>query len=486
MSDHLKRKVLSGLLWRGLELTGTQGMQFLISLVLARLLLPKDFGTIALISVFIEIASVIAESGFGSALIQKKDITAEDYCSVFYFNLMGTILFYVVLFFAAPGIAAFYDNPVLVGVLRVLALSLVINAIGKIQATQLAREMNFKLTFKVGLAAVLASGAIGIGMAYAGFGLWSLIAAALGNAATKTLLLWFAVGWRPQRIYSWPAIRTLFGYSSKLLGSRLLNAVFGNIYTIIIGKLFNPTALGFYNRGQSLPAMLVGTLNGTISGVMFSAFSSCQEDRTRVRDILRRTLKTTTFFVFPALFGLAATAKPLVLVLLTEKWLPCVPYVQIACITFAFWPIHVVNLQAVTALGRSDIFLTLEIVKKAIIVVAILITAPFGIMAMVIGQAATSMLCTVINAWPNRRLLGYTIPQQMRDVLPTFMLAAGMGLLTWGVGRSVQNAYLLLGAQIGLGLVVYLSGALLFRFESAAYLLRVGRQTVMEKFVGHA
>ena len=470
MPTQLKHNVVSGLIWRGLERISTQGIQFIISIILARLLLPEDFGTLALLGIFIAVASIFAESGFGAALIQKKEVSKDDYCSVFYFNLGGAILLYAVLFIVAPWIATFYNNNDLVTILRVSALILIIQAGSKIQITVLSREMRFKLTFKISIAATIVSGAVGIGMAYAGFGLWSLVASSLTSALYTTAVLWLAVGWRPQWCFSWSAIQTLFGFSSKMLGSGLLDCVFSNLYTVIIGKLFNATALGYYNRGQSIPSLLVTSLNGTIAGVMFPALASCQHDIPRVKQILRRMLKTTTFLVFPALFGLAAVADPLVRLLLTDKWLPCVPYLQVSCITFAFWPIHVANLQAITAIGRSDIFLTLEIIKKSLVVISILITFRFGIMGMLMGQAVTSLLCTVVNVWPNRTLVHYTLHEQLVDILPPMLAAMFMAAPTYGIGLLISNLPIRIATQIAFGTAIYLALCYLFRLDSFRFL----------------
>lgn len=472
MPDDLKNKVASGLVWRGFERIGTLGVQFVISIILARLLLPKDFGTIAMITVFIGLASTFAESGFGTALIQKKKLNPDDYYSVFYFNIAFAVLLYFILFMAAPWIAVFYREPLLVNILRVLALTLIVEAFGKIQSTVLARDMLFKFSFKVNLAASLASGVIGISMAYAGFGLWSLVGATIGSSVIATILRWLVVGWRPRWRFSFKSIRSLFKYSSRILGSGLLDTIFNNIYTLIIGRLFNPTAVGHYNRGQSLPSLLVTSINGTIASIMFPAFAACQDDRARVKRIMRLMLTTTTFLVFPTLFGLAAVADPLVRLLLTEKWLPCVPYVQVSCITFAFWPVHVANIQVIKALGRSDIFLNLEIFKRVIIVAAILVTAPLGIMAMVIGQAVTSVICVVVNAWPNRKLVHYTPGEQIADIALPLVAALLMAVSVYCVGLFIANLVLRLAIQIFLGGVLYLALCRIFGIDSYQFLLQ--------------
>lgn len=481
MPSPLKERVLSGLLWRGLERVGTQGIQFVIAIVIARQLMPKDFGTVALISVFIALAAVFVESGFGAALIQKRDATDLDFCSIFYFNLGGASLLYGVLFFGAPWVSTFYHDPILTPVIRVLALALILQAFGKIQSTLLTRDMKFKLSMKVSLAASLIAGTIGVGMAYSGFGLWSLVFSSLGSAGATSVLLWFVVGWRPHLRFSLRSIRSLFRYSSKLLASGLLDTAFNNLHTAVIGKFFSPVALGFYNRGQSFPSFLVNSISGTISGVMFPALAGCQDDIGSVKRILRRMLKTTTFLVFPALLGLAVIADPLVVLVLTEKWLPCSPFLQVSCVTFAFWPIHVANLQVIKALGRSDIFLTLEVMKKALVVAAILVTLPYGLMAMVVGQAATSFMSIAINARPNSRLIDYSIREQLTDILPNLLAALSMAVLTYALGLLVKPLLLRLVVQILVGVASYVVLCHLLRLESYRFLL----QTAMDRISPH-
>jgi len=478
MVDQIKQKVLSGLVWRSMERFGTQAMGFVVSIILARLLEPKDFGTITLITVFIALAGVFVNGGFGTALIQKKEVSEKDYNSVFYLSLGVALLLYGALFFSAPWVADFYSEPVLVRVLRVLSLSLILGAMNSIQNAVLSREMRFKLSFKVSMVSTLASGLVGIGMAYRGYGLWALVGSALVAQVASTAVLWKIVAWRPRLMFSLRVVRDLFGFSSKMLASSLLDTLFNNLYNMIVGKLFNPTTLGYYSRGQSIPNLVMSSVQETITGVIFPALSSCQHDTGRVKEIVRRMIKSTCFLVFPMMFGLAAVAKPLVLILLTEKWLPCVPYLQLSCITFALWPLHVANLQAIMALGRSDIFLTLEVLKKGLVIVTILVTYRYGVLVMVAGQAVSGLLGVVINAWPNRRLIGYPLVQQTGDILPALLLSAGMGVVVWGLKWGIPNLYALLGAQVVLGAALYFACAFLFKFESAHYLWRTGCQVI--------
>lgn len=476
MTDSFKHKVFLGLLWRGLERFGTQLAGLAISIVLARLLTPKDFGLITLIAVFIALAHVFIGGGFAQALVRKPDVSEADYNSVFYLSLVISVLFYVLLFALAPSIAAFYGEPVLIWILRFLSLQIIAGAFNSIQTAVLMREMRFQSSFWCGIITMLVSAIFGIGMALRGYGVWALVVSNLAGQAATTVVLWRLVRWRPVLIFSWSSVRELFGFGSKLLVSGLLDTAFNNIYNFIIGKLFNPTILGYYSRGQSIPNTLMTSVNGTISSVMFPALASCQHDRERLRAIMRRMIKTTTFFVFPMMFGLAAVAKPLVLILLTEKWLPCVPFLQLSCITYAFWPLHVANLQVINALGRSDIFLTLEVVKKALIIGVIIVTFRFGVMAMVAGQAALSFASVFLNAWPNNGLVNYTIWDQCQDILPALLLSACMATCVLALRLIFAENGVLLLAQIVSGAVVYFISARMLKLESADYLLHILRQ----------
>jgi len=481
MSHSLKQKVISGVLWSGLERIGTQVVTFVVGIILARLLKPSDFGTITLITIFIALSQVFVLAGFGRALIQKREVTEQDYNSVFYLSLSVATLLYSVLYVAAPTISAFYKEPVLINILRLLSLTLFLGAMNTVQYAVLSREMKFKLSFKVSLIAISVSGVVGISMAYCGWGVWSLVASNLSGQVATTAALWAVVRWRPALIFSLSAVRQLFRFSSKLLASSLLDTFFNNLYNLIIGKLFNPAVLGHYSRGQSIPNLLMASLTDTISGVIFPALSACQTDRERVRDITRKAIRTTCFLTFPMMFGLAAVAKPLVLGLLTEKWLPCVPYLQLSCITLSFWPIHTANLQALTAMGESGTFLLLEIIKKALILVMIAGTFRYGVIAMVIGQAITGFFCAIINAWPSKRLIDYSIMWQLKDLYPPLLLAIGMAGAVYGLGLFIGSPCLLLAAQVLCGMVIYFGGAKLFKFEIADYLEKIGRQVIADR-----
>jgi O-antigen/teichoic acid export membrane protein len=482
MHDHLKEKVISGVFWRMLERFGTQFFGFVVAVILARLLGPKDFGTVALLSIFLALANVLIDSGFATSLVQKKNATEADFNSVFIFSLGLSLLLYTLLFFCAPWIAWFYDEPVLTTVLRWSALNLVLNAVNGIQNALIAREMRFKISFTASIGQTLVQGIVGISMAFLGYGLWSLVASSLAGNSVGVIVRWYLIGWNPKWSFSWDCIRQLFRFGSRMLLSGALDTFFNNVYGLIIGKFFSPVSLAYYNRGQSIPNIIMSSVTATLASVMFPALSHCQHDPDRMRNIVRRMIKTSCFFVVPSMVGLAVIAKPLTLILLTSKWLPSVPFLQLSCITFAFWPIHVANLQAITASGRSDIFLTLEVIKKVLILVVILISFPHGVMAMVIGQALLSPVCAVINGWPNRKLIGYDSWVQWRDVSGILLASTIMGVVAYCISWVVDNSYLLIVCQMSAGIFVYFLLVSRFSDDSVKYI----RQNIKQLLAGGA
>jgi len=468
----IKSKIISGLLWKFMERGGTQAIQFIISLVLARLLTPDAYGIVGLITVFISIATVFVISGFGNALVQKKDVDDEDYSSVFYLSLGVAMLFYIVLFFTAPLIAMFYKEPILIPIVRVQAITLLFGAVNSIQNSVLTRNMQFKKSFYRNIGAVIISGVVGILFALAGFGVWALVYSSLTNSIAATIILWFTVDWRPKLLFSFEKLKALFNFGSKLLCSSLLECVYSNLYPLIIGKIFTKDMLGFYNRGQQIPMMMVENINGSISGVMFPALSENQDNRQRVKEMVRRSIVTSSFLLFPAMIGLAAVAKPLTIILLTEKWLPSVPFMQLSCIALMFMPIHTANLQAINAMGRSDIFLKLEIIKKILGITVICFSVQYGIYAMILGQVAIAFISTIINAYPNKKLLNYSFLEQYKDIMPSLILAVVMGVIVLSIQWLNMGMWVTLLLQVLFGSAFYVLTSYLFKLESLTYLLK--------------
>lgn len=468
--SNMKTKVLSGLFWKVVENGGAQGVQFIIALILARILGPKEYGTVGLITIFILIANVFIQSGFQTALIQKKDVEEVDFSSVFYLSLAVAAVLYLVLYAAAPWIGRFYEEPVLVPLVRVLAVTLFFGAVISTQNAVIARKLEFKKLCIGSLAAACGSGFIGVAAAYQGMGVWALVFQQLTNNFILMLVLWVLVPWRPGRMFSLRRLRTLFSYGWKLLCSSLLDTVYNNVYGLVIGKIYNKTALGYYNRGNQFPQLIVNNLGTSIQAVMLPAFSASQEDRVRVKSMVRRAIVTSSYLVFPMMAGLIAVARPFITIVLTDQWLPCVPFLQIMCVAYACWPIHIANLQAINALGRSDIFLKLEIIKKIIGIAALIAGIPFGIYVMVGLKAVTDLIGTFINSYPNKKLLDYSFLEQWRDVIPSLLVAGVMGVTVYSFQFFVTNVWILLFLQIIAGILIYGGLSWLFKLESFLYL----------------
>ncbi|WP_391116734.1 lipopolysaccharide biosynthesis protein [Psychrobacillus sp. L3] len=470
-----KSKVLSSLFWKLMERGGTQGIQFIVTIVLARLLLPKEFGLIVLVSIFIAIAGVFVQSGFNTALIQKKDADEVDFSSVFYLSLIVASLLYIILFFSAPFIATYFEEPYLTPVIRCLSLTLFFGAFNSIQIAVIARNMQFKKLFVSSFGAIIISGILGIVMAYASFGVWALVGQQLTNQLLVSVILWFTVKWRPKLIFSIERIRSLFSFGWKLLASSLLDTLYNNIISLIIGKLFSPATLGFYNRGEQFPSLIVSNIDGSIQSVMLPTLSSYQNNKQRVKEIVRRSIVTSSFIVFPMMVGMATIAEPFIKIVLTAKWLPAVPFVQIFCASYAFWPIHTANLQAFKALGRSDVFLKLEIFKKILGLVILGISIRFGVYGLALGVFISSILSTFINAYPNLKLIDYSFQEQWKDIIPSLLVSWVMGAVVYSLQWIGMTIILTLIVQVLVGIVVYVGLAKVFRLESYTYLVTTGK-----------
>ena len=471
-----KNKVLSSLAWKLLERSATQGMQFVIQIVLARLLLPSDYGMIALVMIFILLANVFVQKGFNTALIQKKHADELDFSSALYLSLFVAVILYIILFFASPYIAIFYREPMLESVLKVLAITLFFGAFNSIQNAYISKHMMFKKLFYSSLGAILISGTCGIIAALADFGIWALVIQQLVNQMMVTLILWFTVKWRPHLLFSFDRIKMLFSFGWKILASALINTLYADIRTLIIGRVYSPATLGFYNNGKQFPQLIVSNIDGTIQSVMFPTLSSHQDDRVRVKEIVRRSIVTSSFVIFPMMVGLAVVARPLVKILLTEKWLPSVPFLQIFCLMYAIIPIHTANLQAINALGRSDIFLKLEIIKKIMGISIIIITLPYGVHVLAMGSAFGGIIGSFLNAFPNKRLLNYSYFEQLKDIFPSLFISLIMGAVVYLVNYLPLPVGVILGTQVVLGSVLYVALARLFKLESFHYLT----QTIMD------
>lgn len=453
-----------------MERSGTQGIQFVVQIILARLLLPSDYGMIALVMIFILLANVLIQKGFNTSLVQKKEADEVDFSSVLYLSLIVSGLLIILLFFLSPYIASFYREPRLVLILRVLSLTMFFGAFNSIQNAYVIKHMMFKKLFFSSLGAIFVSGLVGIVAALAGLGVWALVFQQLTNQLMITCILWFTVKWRPRLVFSLKAVKSLFSFGWKLLASSLLNELYVNLRTLIIGRVFSPTMLGFYNRGQQFPQFIVTNIDGSIQAVMLPTLSAHQNDIKRVREMVRRSIVTSSFIMFPMMVGLAVIAEPLVKLLLTEKWSPAVPFLQLFCVQYAIMPIHTANLQAINALGRSDIFLKLEVIKKIVGITIILVTLPYGIYALAVGSVIGDLLGSFINAYPNKKLLNYSYLDQLKDIMPSILLSFGMGFTVYMVRVIALPSRLILLLQITIGIIFYIGCAHAIKLESFYYL----------------
>ena len=468
----MKEKVAKGLFWKLLENGGAQGIQFVIAIILARLLSPSEYGVVGIIMIFITIANVFVQNGFSTALVQKKDADQMDFSSVCYFELAAALVLYGILYGAAGQIAAFYGIEELKPIVRVLAVVLFPGAVISVQTAYVSRTLEFKGLFLSTLAASVISGAVSIFLAWRGLGVWAMAGQQIAYYLALMLVLFLTVSWKPRLFFSMGRIKTMFSFGWKLLCASLLDTIFNNLYGLLIGKIYNEELLGSYNRGEQFPKLIAGNLGAAIQAVLLPAFSARQDDMAQIRQMARRAVQISSFVVLPMLMGLFGVADTLVLALLGEKWLICVPFLRIMCIAYCFWPIHITNLQAINALGRSDIFLKLEIIKKTLSILALVIGMRYSVYVMVGLKAFQDFLCTFINAAPNRRLLNYSILKQWQDVMPPAALSAVMCLTVMASGAwlGMLPAAARLGVQVMIGMAVYLFLAWALKMKSFGYL----------------
>lgn len=475
MEESLKHKTLRALSWSFLESLGMRGIQFFIGILLARLLFPAQFGLIAMLLIFMAVSQAFLDSGFGAALIQKHEATQLDNCSIFYFNIVVGLVATSLLCLLAPWIAEFYKQPVLIPLTRAISLTIVINSFGLIQNTILTKQLNFKTQTKVSLIADTLSGIIGVAMAIMGYGVWSLVVQQVSRAFFRTVCLWVFSPWRPALIFSLDALREMFGFGSRLLLSNLLNQIFDNIYLLVIGKLFSASDLGFFTRAQTLNDLPSQTLSGMVGRVTFPVFSSIQNDIPRLKRGVKKALRVLVLVNFPMMIGLAMIAHPLVIVMLTEKWLPCVPYLQLFCVVGLLFPLQMINLNVLQAVGRSNLFLRLEIIKKFLIVINIAVTWRWGLSAMICGMIVISIISYYLNSYYTGILIKYPILEQLRDLFSSLIMAILMGISIYAAGLlPFPNHWSMLFVQITIGLFVYLFLCRIFRIAAFMEIWQIG------------
>jgi O-antigen/teichoic acid export membrane protein len=433
-TNSLRHKTIAGIIWTSFQQFFKVGIQTINTLVLAWFLLPEDFGLVAMISVFFAIAGSLADFGFTEALIQKKEVSQTDYSTAFYINLVIGFIAYVLLFALAPYIASFYNEPRLVVLVRIVGLVVIINSFQIVQVADLTRKLNFKAIFRITLASAIFSSAVAISMAAMGFGVWSLVAQMLSSSFAITALHWILNNWRPSMDFSIESFNKMFGFSSKLLVSGLIDTVYQNIYVIIIGKLFLATLVGYYFFAQKIQMLVLNQLFNSVQRVTYPILSSMQDDSSNLKKFYQKVIQVMTYIIFPCLIALAVLAKPLFCLLLNEKWLPAVPYLQLLCIQGLLYPLHSINLNILKVKGRSDLFLYLELIKKLMVVIVIFISVRFGIFGILIGQIVSSVISYIPNSYFSVQLINYSIPEQLHDFVPALLLSIAMGVLMYAAG----------------------------------------------------
>lgn len=471
--NNVTRSIFSGFLWKFGERITAQLISLVVSIVLARLLTPTDYGIVAMVMVFIAIANVFVSSGLGTALVQKKSADNLDFSSVFYLNIGVGIVLYIFLFMTAPFISSFYNMPLLCPVFRVLGVRIIVASINSVQQAYVSRNMLFKRFFWSTLFGTLFSGIVGIKMAYEGCGVWALVAQYLTNTCTDTIVLWFTVKWRPDFSFSWSRAKILASYGWKLLISGLLDTGYKQLRNLIIGKKFSSEDLAYYNQGDKYPSIVATNVSVSINSVLFPAMSQFQDDIPKLKQMTRRSIQVSSYIMWPIMIGFAAVAEPLVKLFLTDKWLPVVPFIRILCLSYGLWPIHTANLQAINAMGRSDLFMKLEVIKKLIGLLLIIIAVKFGALALAYSVIAADIICIFVNASPNVKLLGYYVTEQLKDLLPGFFMSLIMAAVIYPIQYIDTYLSIILIAQVVVGVAVYLIESLVTHQESFFYVRQV-------------
>ena len=463
MPESLKKKTIKGVAWTSLNKVLNLGFGFVIGVILARLLSPSDYGLLAMIAVFNAIAFAFLDSGFGNALIRKPNLTEDDNTTAFFFNLVAGVVLFGIIWVIAPWVSAFYDKPILTPLLRAEGSLLIVSSFKIVQNTQLTRALNFKAKMIIRVVSNILGGASGIISAYCGLGVWALVVMHVADAIISLILLWIISPWRPRGRWNKQSFNYLWGYGSKLLASGLLDTIYGNIYPIIIGKFYSAADLGQYSRAQGYAAMPSQSLTGVIQQVTFPVLSQIQDDDQRLAGSYRRMLRFTVFIVFPIMIGMAVLAHPLVIALVTDKWAQCVPYLHIICFSSMWYPVHAINLNLLQVKGRSDLFLRLEIIKKAMITVVVIVCVPFGIIGICCGSVFTSLACLAINTYYTGKLINVGFVRQMMDMTPTLLASLAMGAVVFFAVMPFDGDVVKLAVGIPLGMVIYLGIAKVFR-----------------------
>ncbi len=465
------KNIFMNMIWQFLEKIGAKLVSFIVSIILARLLLPEDYGVLAIVLVFVNIFDAFVTHGLGNALIQKKDTDQKDFSTLFYFQLVLAFVLYLILFFLAPIITSFYGEgyEVLTDAIRLLGLNIPLMAMNNVQQSYVSRNMIFKKSFIATFVGTILSAVIGIVLACLNFGVWALIIQSLSSTLFHLIILWFVTRWRPTLEFSWTRLKILFNYGWKLLVAGLLENIYLEIRSMIIGKMYTAEDLAYYNRGEQFPKIISTTVNSSIKSVIFSAISKEQERVDNIKRMTKRSIKTSCYMMFPLMMGLIVTADHLIPLLLTDKWVFCIPYLRIFCLVYMLMPLQTTNMQVLKGIGKSDLYLSLEIVKRLLGVILILVSMSFGPLAIAIAFAASTLINVIISAVPNQKLINYSLGEQLLDITPSALLSLACAVPVWFIGQISLPSIVVLIIQIIVAIAIYILLSILFKVESFDY-----------------
>lgn len=476
--ESLKNKVIGGMAWTGVEKVVSKAVNFAIGIALARMLAPTDYGVVGMLAIFIAVANTFTDSGLSNALIQKQNRTEKDFCTIFYFNVGVSIAFYAALFFASPYIAKFYNMPILEDVTKVVALSLVITGFTAVQRTRLTIDLRFQTQALISVISILVTGAVGLTLAFFGWGVWALVFQALAGQLISSICIWYCSRWMPKLIFSKESFKSLFGFGSKLLCSSLINTIYGNLYTLVIGKAFSPADVGYYNRGNEYALLPTQALQDMALKVNFPVLAKMQDDNERLLRAYRKLLRTPLFLLYPVLTTIAVIGEPLIEIMIGPKWLPCVPLLQVLCFGYMFSPLTHINLNLLYVKGRTDLVLKLELIKKPIGFAILFATLPFGIYALVIGKAAYEFVAFSFNCYYTGKILGYGELKQLKVLFPVFIQIAVMGVVTHFAIMPFDGSVAKVAVGIVTAAITYFGIAAVIKDESFADI----KEMVVNKF----
>lgn len=480
MDAGFKGNVISGFIWRLIQKTSSQVIGLVISIVLARILSPSDYGVIAMVTVFTNIALVFINIGFSSAIVQKKDLSEKDISTMFYAGLLLSLLLYGILFFASPYIAEMYNEPRLTDILRVESLIVVLGATYSVQQALINRSLEFKKNFIIGICSTIAQGVVGIALALNGFGPWALVFSTLTCYIVSSVMMWLMIKWKPKLIFSADSFKSMFGFSAKMLGSGLLDSVFNNIRSLIIGTQYSAQDLAYYNKGYQYPTLIMSQVDGAITTVLFSSLSKYQSDWENGLKVLRRAMKLSIYVCAPLMAGMFAVADPMIRILLTDKWEGSIIYVQLVCIICMFWPLSAQR-HALNSLGKSGVSLKLNMIGKAVTVICLLLTYRHSVQLMIASSIFASTICLVINSFVYRKHLKYRFKDQISDIVPPVILSVAMGAAAYSVLFLQLNSVVTLVIQVIVGILVYLIGSIVFKFDSFYYLIALVKEFLLKR-----